>query len=249
MKFLVVFPPPSIYQRCSTIKITASSSVASAQSYSRSTTLFSSVSTIFSSIYFFAAYKVINFIVCLVSYSFQLISEVLDLLRQITCLMFGLFRQPFVGSSFLGSRSSILLQFLFKLLGIEGHLFHHWPNLGSERMIVEYGFGMLPIQLPLLIKGSESMFIIDGTKDFRCCPLWRLDGRLEKGHFLEDCVSIFNVLGLPEVMFFLDGDQNIWRHSSLSTNSFGSITFNCQNYRICCINWSNFRGTQTFNLF
>ena len=47
------------------------------------------------------------------------------------------------------------------------------------------------------------MFIIDRTDGVRCCPLCRLDSKPETGIFLEDCVSIFNVLGLPEVLFFL----------------------------------------------
>ena len=142
-------------------------------------------------------------------YYFQLISEVLELLRQITCFLFGLFRQPFLDISFLGSRSSISPQFLFKILGIDSPLFHHPPNLGYERMLVDDGFEMLPLQLSLLIKGKGSMFIIDGTDGFRCCPIYRLDIILETGHLLEDCVSIFNVLGLLEVLFFIYGDHNI----------------------------------------
>ena len=116
-------------------------------------------------------FKVINLIVCLVSYSFQLISEVLYLMCQITCILFGIFRQPFVDSSFLGSCLSISLQLFFKLLGIVSPLFHHPPNLVCKRMLVEDGFGMLPIQLLLLIKGSGIMFIIDGKDGFRCCSL------------------------------------------------------------------------------
>ena len=52
------------------------------------------------------------------------------------------------------------------------------------------------------------MFIIDGTDGFYYCTIYRLDSRLNTGHFLEDTVSIFNVLGLPEVLFLLDGPQN-----------------------------------------
>ena len=130
------------------------------------------------------------------------------MLCQITCLMFGLFRQPIVDRSFLGSRLIISLKFLFKILGIYSPLFHHPPNLGYERMIVEDGFGMLPLQLSLLVKAVGSMFIIDGTDNFWCFPLCRLDSRPYTGHFLEDCLRIFNVLGLPEVLFFLGGANN-----------------------------------------
>ena len=98
--------------------------------------------------------------------------------------MFGLFRQTFVDISFLGSRLSILLKFLFKLLGIDIPLFHHLPNLGYEIMLVEYGFGMLPLQLSLLTKGAVSMLIIDGTYGFCCCLLCKLDRRPETSHFL-----------------------------------------------------------------
>ena len=70
-------------------------------------------------------------------------------------------------------------------------------------MLVEYGFGMLPLQLYLITKGAGIMFIIEITDGFRCCPIYRLDIRPEIGHFLEECVSIFNVLGLLEVLFFL----------------------------------------------
>ena len=117
--------------------------------------------------------------------------------------MFGLFRQTFLDISFLGSRLSISLQLIFKLLGIESPIFYHPPNLGYERMLSKDGFGMIPLQLFLLIKGVGSMFIIDGTDGFRCFPLCRIDSRPETGHFLEDCVSIFNLLGLPEVLFLL----------------------------------------------
>ena len=163
--------------------------------------------------------------------------------------MFGLFRQPFVDSSFLGSRSRISLQYLFKLLGIASPLFHHPTNLGYEWMLVEDGFGILPLQLSLLIKGVGSMLIIDGTYIFRYFPLCRLDSRPETGHLLGYRVSIFNVLGLPEVLFFIYGAHNIWRHSTLSTNIFGGIRFNFQNSCIRCINWSNFIGTWPLNLF
>ena len=61
---------------------------------------------------------------------------------------------------------------------------------------------MLTLQLYLLIKGSGSMLIIDGTEGFHYCPLFRLDSRPETGHFLDDCVRLFNVLGLPNVLFF-----------------------------------------------
>ena len=47
------------------------------------------------------------------------------------------------------------------------------------------------------------MFINDGTDGFHCCPLFRLDSRPETGHFLKDCFRIFNVLGLPKVLFLL----------------------------------------------
>ena len=67
---------------------------------------------------------------------------------------------------------------------------------------------MIPLQLSLIIKGAGSMFIIDSTDGFRCCPLFVLYKRPETGHFLEECVSIFNVLGLPEVLFFLHGAHN-----------------------------------------
>ena len=127
---------------------------------------------------------------------------------QITCILFGIFRQPFVDSSFLGSCLSISLQLFFKLLGIVSPLFHHPPNLSYYIIIFEVFFGMLPIQLSLLIKGAESMFIIDILDGFRCCLLCRLDIRPETGHFLEIYVSIFNVMGLLEVMFPLDGAQN-----------------------------------------
>ena len=115
--------------------------------------------------------------------------------------MYGLFRQLFVDCSFLGVRSSISLQFLFNILGICSPLFQHPPNLGYERMLVEGGFGILPLQLSLIIKGAESMFIIDDTDGFRYCSLCILDIIPAIGRFLEDCVRIFNVLGLPDVLF------------------------------------------------
>ena len=116
-------------------------------------------------------FKVINFIICLVSYSFLLISEVLDFMRQITCLLFGIFIQPLVSSSFLGSRLSILLQLIFNFMGIDSTLFHHLPNFGYGRMFFKYFFGMILLLLSLLIKGSGSMFIIDSTDGFCCFPL------------------------------------------------------------------------------
>ena len=117
--------------------------------------------------------------------------------------MFGLFRQMFMDSRFFGSCSRISLQLIFKILGIASPFFHHPYNLGYKRMIVEDGFGMLPLQLSLLIKGAVSMFIIDGTDVFCCCPLCILDRIPETCHFLEDRGRIFNVMGLPEVLFFL----------------------------------------------
>ena len=127
----------------------------------------------------------------------------MDLLHQITCLLFGLFIQPFVDSRFIGIRSSILLQLFSKILGIDSSLFRHPLDLCYERMLVEYGFGVLPLQLSLLIKREGSIFIIDVMDGFRCCPICRLDRRPDNGHFLEACVSIFNVLGLPEIILFL----------------------------------------------
>ena len=62
---------------------------------------------------------------------------------------------------------------------------------------------MLPLQLLLLILGAGNILIIDGKDGFRCFTLCRLDSRPETGPSLEDCVSIFNVLGLPEVKFLL----------------------------------------------
>ena len=47
------------------------------------------------------------------------------------------------------------------------------------------------------------MFIIDGTDGFRCFTLCRIDIRPDIGHLLKDCVRIFNVMGLPEVLFFM----------------------------------------------
>ena len=76
-------------------------------------------------------------------------------------------------------------------------------------MLVKDSFGMLSLQLLLLIKGAGSMFIIDVTEGLLCCPLCILDSTPDTGHFLEEYISIFNVLVLPELLSFLDGVHNI----------------------------------------